>query len=64
MRQFLILVLTLFISNNLFGQHSKPDTLVAMFCDEQIKLDGKLDEPCWQKAVAIENFTQREQHEG
>ena len=57
-------ILILFLSNNLFGQHSKPDTLMAMFCDEQIVLDGKLDEPCWQKAVPIENFTQREQNEG
>ncbi len=64
MRPILILGLALFISNTLFGQHSNPDTLIALFCDEPIKLDGKLDEPCWQKAIAIDNFTQREQHEG
>ena len=63
-KPYLIFILILFISNTLFGQHSQPDTIFAMYCDEQIKLDGKLDEPCWQKAVAIENFTQREQNEG
>ena len=63
-KQSYFFILIIFLSNNLFAQHSKPDTLVAMFYDEQIKLDGKLDEPCWQKAVAIDNFTQREQNEG
>ncbi len=35
-----------------------------MFCEEQIKLDGQLNELCWLNASAIENFTQREQNEG
>lgn len=60
----LIFILVLLLSNNLFGQHSKPDTLIAMFYEEQIKLDGQLNELCWLNASAIENFTQREQNEG
>lgn len=35
-----------------------------MFYEEQIKLDGLLNELCWLNASAIENFTQREQNEG
>ena len=54
----------LILSSNMFGQHSKPDTLTAVFCNEQIKLDGKLNEACWLNAPGIENFTQREQNEG
>ena len=64
MKQYLIFPLIFLLSNNLFGQHSKPDTLIATFYQEQIKLDGKLNEPCWLNAFAIENFTQREQNEG
>ncbi len=64
MKQSLIFFLIILLSNNIFGQHSKPDTLTAMFCENQIKLDGKLDEDCWSQAISIENFTQREQNEG
>ncbi|RLD83486.1 MAG: hypothetical protein DRJ07_06580, partial [Bacteroidetes bacterium] len=60
----LVFILLLLLSNNLFGQHSKPDTIIAAFCEEQIKLDGKLNEACWLNAPIIENFTQREQNEG
>ncbi|RLD62291.1 MAG: hypothetical protein DRJ05_00720 [Bacteroidetes bacterium] len=64
MNRGIIFILVLFLSSNLLAQHSKPDTLVAMVCNEEIKIDGKLDEPCWSKAFPIENFTQREQNEG
>jgi len=64
MKQNSIFILILALSYSLFGQHSKPDTLTALFCEGQIKLDGQLNEPCWQKAPAVENFTQREQNEG
>ena len=60
----IILTLTLLLSNNLFSQHFHPDTLVAMFSNEQITLDGKLNEACWSRAIPIENFFQREQNEG
>jgi len=62
-----IIIFSIFIlvlSTHLFGQHSKPDTLIATSFYKQIKLDGKLNEACWADAVAIDNFTQREQNEG
>lgn len=64
MKQILFLFLILVFSFKLYSQHSKPDTLIALFSNEQIILDGKLNEACWQKAPLIENFTQREQTEG
>jgi hypothetical protein len=64
MKRFLTLSLFLLLISNLFGQHSKPDTITAILCKEKIKLDGKLDEACWLSAPKIENFTQREQNEG
>lgn len=63
-KQNIILILILLLSSNFFGQHSIPDTLTAMFYQDQIKLDGKLNEACWLNALAVENFTQREQNEG
>lgn len=63
-KQNIVFILILFVSNNLIGQHSKPDTLMAISCNEQIKVDGKLNETCWLNAPAIENFKQREQTEG
>jgi hypothetical protein len=60
----IILILLYLFSIKTFSQHSKPDTLIALFCNEEIKLDGKLDEQCWTRAIKIENFIQREQHEG
>lgn len=64
MKQILFVVFISLFCIQLFSQHSKPDTLVALFSNEQIKLDGKLNEACWQNATPIENFTQREQNEG
>lgn len=64
MKQYFLFIFMFFFGLNLFSQHSKPDTLVASFYNQQIKLDGKLDEVCWKTAFAIENFTQREQQEG
>jgi len=64
MRQIIFFILILVLNNNLFAQHSKPDTLIAMPYDGKIKLDGQLNEPCWSDAPAIDNFTQREQNEG
>ncbi len=64
MKHILLFIFVLLVSNNLYSQHSKPDTLTAIFFDGQIKLDGKLDETCWLNAPTIANFTQREQTEG
>ncbi len=47
-----------------WAQKSHPDTIQAYYTGEKITLDGKLDEDCWQKAMKISNFTQRELHEG
>ncbi len=63
-KQNIVYILILLVCNNLVGQHSKPDTLVAFSCFDQIKVDGKLNESCWINAPTIENFTQREQNEG
>jgi hypothetical protein len=63
--KIVIILIILFLFNiNSFSQHSTPDTLIATFCDEEIKLDGKLDERCWMQAVGVENFFQRELNEG
>mgnify|MGYP001264868751 CR=1 FL=1 len=64
MRLISICILILLFSSNIFGQHSKPDTLIANSYVEKIKLDGQLNETCWKEAVTIGNFTQREQNEG
>ena len=47
-----------------YAQHSSPDSLQAYFSNASIKLDGVMNEECWQYAVPITNFTQREQEEG
>ena len=46
------------------AQTSKPDTIQAHFIREPVKLDGRLEEPAWEKARHINNFTQRELNEG
>jgi len=49
---------------SVFGQHSTPKKITAYFYDQPIKVDGVLNESCWSEAIAIDNFTQREQNEG
>ena len=63
-KTYIILIILYLFSIKSFSQPLKPDTLMALFCNEQIKLDGKLDEQCWRQAIKIENFIQREQNEG
>ena len=63
-KRYFIFIIILLLNNNLFGQHSTPDTISASFNNNRITLDGKLNEPCWLNAIPIENFTQREQNEG
>lgn len=41
------------------AQHSFPDTIQTVTVDK-ITFDGKLDEPVWTTAQAVNNFTQRE----
>jgi len=59
---FFILIILFSIQG--FSQKSIPDSLVAFYTTEPIRLDGKLDEAAWKKATPISNFTQRELHEG
>ncbi|MCD6180373.1 MAG: hypothetical protein J7K39_10775, partial [Bacteroidales bacterium] len=40
------------------------DTLTALHTQAKIKLDGRLNEEVWNKAMRISNFTQREMAEG
>ena len=42
------------------AQRSEPATIRAQSTAEPIRLDGRLDEPAWQHAVRVSNFTQRE----
>jgi hypothetical protein len=42
------------------AQHSSPDTIVSTYTEQDIKLDGILNEPIWDSARHISNFTQRE----
>ena len=60
---FLLIILLLAVISSK-AQRSHPDTLVAWFTNEKITLDGRLTEDCWQKAMKISNFTQREMNEG
>jgi len=48
----------------LYAQRSQPDTLHAVFTHDPITVDGILNEPAWQTAPKIHNFTQRELEEG
>jgi hypothetical protein len=42
------------------AQVSEPSTLTALRISESIRVNGRLDEPAWQRAQHITNFTQRE----
>ncbi len=46
------------------AQVSLPNQLVALKIEQAPKVDGQLSDVCWQKAVRISNFTQRELVEG
>lgn len=53
------IVLALFL-NRAAAQVSFPNTIKAIYTEQLIQLDGKLDEPAWEEALHISNFTQRE----
>tara|TARA_R110000744_G_scaffold237369_4_gene354894 strand:+ start:88838 stop:90979 length:2142 start_codon:yes stop_codon:yes gene_type:complete len=46
------------------AQTGPPNIIKAQHTGEAIKLDGRLDEPVWGKAIHISNFTQRELNMG
>ena len=62
--QLLFTCTQVIIGSYAYGQHSQPDTLVALRTVEHLELDGVLDEPCWQRAIHITNFTQRDPVQG
>ncbi len=47
-----------------YAQINKPDSIFAYKTDENIRIDGNLDEQSWKEALAISNFKQREMEEG
>ncbi len=63
-RQIAFFLIPLFYHITLQAQTSKPDTIRAEFAGTKIIVDGYLDEPVWQNAMHINNFTQRELAEG
>ena len=60
MKKTLLVLLAFVITFPIYAQHSEPSEIKAVFIDGKIKLDGNLDEPYWQKAQFVSNFTQRE----
>jgi hypothetical protein len=54
------LLCALSLATPLMAQHSEPSTLIATAIDQPIRVDGHLNEPAWQQAQHITNFTQRE----
>lgn len=64
MRKLLFLSILFFLGKTSAAQKSRPDTLYAFFTEEKITLDGELTENCWQQAIKISNFTQREINTG
>jgi len=58
-----IFILIIFLQSA-WAQTSLPDKIRALRISKPIHLDGNLSETCWQKAVHISNFTQRELNEG
>ncbi len=59
-RAILFSVLLAISLSPVLAQVSFPNTLQAQQTTEKITLDGQLNEPVWQNAVKISNFTQRE----
>ncbi len=60
-----IWLIIFFISSvSVFAQTSLPDTLWAFRINEEIEVDGDLDEDVWEQAQSVSNFTQRELNEG
>jgi hypothetical protein len=53
-------ILLVTTASGLAAQRSSPDTVVALQITEEIRLDGSLTEPAWQRARRVTNFTQRE----
>lgn len=61
---FIQIILSMLFTMHGFAQVSKPDTVIATYSEDPIKLDGQLGEAIWQKSMRISNFTQRELNVG
>jgi hypothetical protein len=59
-RRLAVLAWAASLAAPLAAQRSDPSTLVALATAAPIRIDGRLDEPAWQQAQRISNFTQRE----
>jgi len=64
MKKLILFVFIVLMVFTVRAQKSLPDTLHAFYTTDKITLDGQLDEACWQQAIKISNFTQRELNEG
>ena len=64
MKHILLFLFFVVFYINLLSQTSEPSKIIAYRTDSPITLDGILNEPAWQKAPKISNFTQRELTEG
>ena len=64
MKIFAFLIVFLLPVHPILSQVTPPSNIEAFFVNEPIKLDGVLNEPAWQGAIKISNFTQRELSEG
>ena len=64
LKAFLILSVLILFNKTNNAQTSSPNRISAHKISQAIKLDGDLNEPVWQKAKQISNFTQRELNEG
>ncbi|MCX2679396.1 DUF5916 domain-containing protein [Galbibacter sp. EGI 63066] len=62
--KWLLMVISTFSVFSVSAQTNMPNTIHAHYTQEPIQLDGKLDEPPWQQAIRISNFTQRELNVG
>jgi hypothetical protein len=51
--KWLIPVFMLVFTNQMYAQTSQPNVIHAQYTNEAIKLDGRLDEPVWEKATHI-----------
>jgi hypothetical protein len=47
-------------SNPAWAQRSEPSAIAALEIDETVRVDGRLDEEVWSRAMHVSNFTQRE----
>ncbi len=59
-----LLIITLFFPIVLYSQQNDKDTIYTYYTEENIKIDGILNESSWQLAKPLTTFIQREPQEG